>query len=262
MRDKRRTAVCGIPFDENSSYQRGAAQAPAAIREAFHCDSTNTWSELGVDTAKYIEEWSDLPQEIEYPQITPRVSEILQSHSVPICLGGDHSITFPILRAIAEKHPGLTIVHFDAHPDLYDNFEVNQESHACPFARIMESGLAKRLIQIGIRTMNAHQREQADRFGVEVHEARQWKGMIPPVDGPLYVSVDMDVLDPAFAPGVSHQEPGGLSTRELINALHRLPRNIIGADIVELNPLKDVEGMTARCAAKVLKELIGKIVAG
>jgi arginase len=259
MQSPKQVTVCGIPFDAHSSYQCGAAKAPAAIREAFHCGSTNTWSELGVDTAKCIGEWNDLPPAIEYSQITARVSEILKSGLVPVCLGGDHSITFPIFRAVAEKHPDATIVHFDAHPDLYDEFDENRHSHACPFARIMESSLAKRLIQIGIRTMNAHQREQVQRFGVEVLEARDWDGTIARIEGPVYVSVDMDVLDPAFAPGVSHQEPGGLGTRELINAIHQLSSDIVGADIVELNPLNDVRGMTARCAAKILKELIAKI---
>ena len=138
----------------------------------------------------------------------------------PIALGGDHAITFPILRAFAKRHPRLSILHFDAHPDLYDEFEGNRFSHACPFARIMEEGLAGRLVQVGIRTANAHQREQVARFGVEMIEMRDFRdGLAPEFDAPVYVSFDLDGLDPAFAPGVSHREPGGLSTRQALDVI-------------------------------------------
>ena len=89
-------------------------------------------------------------------------------------------------------------MHFDAHPDLYDHLDGDRFSHACPFARIMEEGRAARLLQFGIRTMNPHQRAQAERFGVEVHEFRDWDGVIPPLAGPVYVTVDLDALDPAL----------------------------------------------------------------
>jgi arginase family enzyme len=127
------------------------------------------------------------------------------------------------VKGLAQKYPELTIFHFDAHPDLYDQFEGNRLSHACPFARIMESGLAKRLVQVGIRAMNGHQREQARRFGVELVEMRGLPAYAKlKAAGPIYVSFDMDVLDPAFAPGVSHREPGGMSVREAITHLHAI----------------------------------------
>ena len=102
-----------------------------------------------------------------------------------------------------------------AHPDLYEEFEGNRLSHACPFARIMEAGLAKRLVQVGIRTLNRHQREQAEKFGVDMIEMRSLGAFDKlKADGPVYITFDTDVLDPAFAPGVSHREPGGISVRE------------------------------------------------
>ena len=126
----------------------------------------------------------------------------------------------------------------------------------------MEEGLAKRLIQLGIRAMIAHQRKQAARFGVEIVEMRD----LPAIDklklaGPVYISFDMDVLDPAFAPGVSHREPGGMTVREAIAHLHRLEGVVVGADLVEYNPAQDISGITATVAAKVLKELLGKMMA-
>jgi arginase family enzyme len=154
----------------------------------------------------------------------------------------------------------LTVLHIDAHPDLYDEFEGRRFSHACPFARIMEEGLAHRLVQVGIRTMNGHQREQARRFGVETIDMRAWAdGVRPHVTGPLYVSIDLDGLDPAFAPGVSHREPGGLSVREVIGFVQALPHPLAGADIVEFNPSQDPLGLTAPVAAKLVKELVGRM---
>jgi arginase family enzyme len=167
------------------------------------------------------------------------------------------------VKAVGQRHPGLTIFHFDAHPDLYEEFEGNRLSHACPFARIMEAGLAKRLVQIGIRTLNGHQREQAEKFGVEVVEMRGLPayGKLK-ATGPVYITFDMDVLDPGFAPGVSHREPGGISVREAIAHLHAIEGEIVGADLVEYNPVRDIGGMTAIVAAKILKEILGRMVAG
>jgi arginase family enzyme len=127
----------------------------------------------------------------------------------------------------------------------------------------MEAGLAKRLVQVGIRTINQHQREQAQKFGVEVNEMRGLPACDRlKADGPVYITFDMDVLDPAFAPGISHREPGGMSVREAIAHLHSIHGAIVGADIVEHNPVRDISGMTATVAAKILKEILGKMLAG
>jgi arginase family enzyme len=120
----------------------------------------------------------------------------------------------------------------------------------------MEEGLAQRLVQVGIRTLTGHQRAQADRFGVEIIDMRSWAaGVRPLVAGPVYLSVDLDVLDPAFAPGVSHWEPGGLATRDLLALIQSLKCPVVGADVVEFNPRRDLTGMTAMVAAKVVKEI-------
>ncbi len=125
----------------------------------------------------------------------------------------------------------------------------------------MEEGLAARLVQVGIRTLNAHQQAQAERFGVAMIDMRGWRaGERPVIDGPVYVSLDLDGLDPAYAPGVSHHEPGGLTTREVLELIHALPGPIIGADIVEYNPVRDVSDVTAAVAVKFLKELLGRML--
>jgi arginase len=256
--------LLGIPFDAHSSYLRGPTLAPPLIREAFRCDSSNLWSESGVDlSAPVFADVGDLDLAAEnaFELIEASVDNLLGDGQRPVCLGGDHSITYPILRAFAKKFDDLTVVHFDAHPDLYDEFEGNRLSHACPFARIMEDGCAKRLIQLGIRTLNPHQRQQANRFGVEVVEMRNLPALQKlNIGGNVYVSFDVDVLDPAFAPGISHREPGGMSVREALSHLHAIQGNIVGADIVEYNPKQDVAQLTAMVCGKILKELLGKML--
>jgi arginase len=258
-------ALLGIGFDGQSSYLRGAGDAPGKIREAMACEAANSWTETGVDlsVAGAYEDAGDLKfaEDDAFAAIEAGVGELIARGKRPVSLGGDHSITFPIVKAFAGKYADLTIFHFDAHPDLYDEFEGNRLSHGCPFARIMESGLAKRLLQVGIRTINRHQREQARKFGVEVVQM----SALPAYEklkaaGPVYISFDMDALDPAFAPGVSHREPGGMSVREAIAHLHAIQGEIVGADVVEYNPVQDLDGITATVAAKLVKEILGKMI--
>ena len=178
-----------------------------------------------------------------------------------LALGGDHSVTAPLLRGARAAHRAITIVHFDAHPDLYPEFAGNRDSHASPFYRIMEEQLAQHLIQIGIRTLNAEQRPAVERFQVEIvrpDDLGHWAGLRQKT--PVYISIDMDVLDPAFAPGVSHHEPGGLTVRELLQALWRIDAPLIGGDIVELNPERDPTTQTTAVAAKLLKELLSALL--
>lgn len=253
--------LVGVPWDENSSFLRGAALAPARIRQALHSGETNLCAEDGADLGRE-PRWLDLgdlnlgSSGVALGQIEAAMGSLLQRGARVQSLGGDHAITYPIVRAYGAKYSGLTILHLDAHPDLYDEFEGSRLSHACPFARILEEKLAARLVQVGVRTMNPHQRAQAERFGVEVIDMRRWQpGLELELDGPLYVSIDLDVLDPAFAPGVSHHEPGGLTVREVLWLLQGLRAPVVGADIVELNPHRDLVGCTAMVAAKLLKEI-------
>ena len=261
-------AVFGVPTDENASFMRGAARAPDIIRKALHSESSNLCTEKGIELA-VDPRFADLGNlEIgsgsgARERITASVTRLLEHKLKPLALGGDHSISYPILQAFASasKDTGLTVVQFDAHPDLYDAFDGKRFSNASPFARIMEENLASRLIQVGIRGMNTHQREQAERFGVETMQMHlHGVPLALELEGPVYVSIDMDVLDPAFAPGVSHPEPGGLSTRQVLDIIHRIRAPIVGADIVEFNPDKDAGDITARTAAKLLKEMAGSML--
>ncbi|QHL89862.1 agmatinase [Sphingomonas changnyeongensis] len=254
--------LIGLPTDINSSFLRGAAAAPPLIRAALLSDMGNPAAECGLELGRDIpfEDLGDLPLTedcaADDARIVAAVRDACAGGGVPICLGGDHAVTYPVLRGIAAVHGLVAILHIDAHSDCYDELGGNRRSHASPFARIMEDGLATRLVQVGIRTLNAHQAAQVARFGIEVVPMRDFTPAGVPVPaGPLYLSVDLDGLDPAFAPGVAHHEPGGLSTRQLLDLIARIPGPLVGADIVELNPARDLNGMTATVAAKLVKEI-------
>ncbi len=264
-------SILGIPFDAYSSYLRGAAQAPPQIRAALFSESATLNTESGIDlgASGSLLDAGDLqlgltPAE-DFAEIEPGATALLQKGTPVIFLGGDHSISFPLVKACHQNFPELFVVHFDAHPDLYPEYEGNRYSHACPFARIMESQLAKGLVQVGIRCMNSIHRAQVERYGVMVHEIKDGipgAGGKPALslEGPVYLSFDIDVLDPAFVPGTSHWEPGGMSVREAISCLHSLEARIIAADIVEFNPVRDHSGRTAMVCAKLLKEIAGKML--
>jgi agmatinase len=259
-------ALLGVPNDDNSSATKGAAQAPALIRREFHNDAYSLWSETGVDlgAAGRVIDHGDVrfDEGVDaWDAIEHTASRVLTTGTPLVCLGGDHAITHPILRAVRKHHARLTILHIDAHADIYDAYQGNRRSHASPFARIMEENLCDRLIQVGLRTVNDEHRAQFARFGVETVEARHCRdGLRFDYATPVYVSIDIDALDPAHAPGVSHREPGGLTVRQVIDLVQAIDAPIVGADIVEFNPLCDVDGQTATVAAKLLKEVAGMMV--
>ena len=252
----------GIPYDAKSSFLRGAAKAPDAIRKAFLSEASNLYAENGLEiNPAMLSDAGDFGID-DYFDIT-RVSLENLSMKLPlISLGGDHSITYPIIKAIHRNYGPVDILHLDAHSDLYDSFNGDRYSHACPFARIMEEGLASGLTQVGIRTLTEHQREQAKKFGVQIFPIKDWQlSSLPNFKKPLYISLDLDALDPSCAPGVSHHEPGGFSTRDVISIIQQIKAPILGADIVEYNPDRDINGTTAMVCAKFLKEIASMMLA-
>ncbi|XP_077245112.1 arginase 1, mitochondrial isoform X1 [Tasmannia lanceolata] len=311
---KASSSLLGVPLGHNSSFLQGPAFAPPRIREAIWCGSTNATTEVGkeLNDPRVLTDVGDVPvQEIRdcgvdddrlMNIISESVKIVMEEDPLrPLVLGGDHSISFPVVRAVSEKLGGpVDILHLDAHPDIYHAFEGNKYSHASSFARIMEGGYARRLLQkislsylypmilelgessyliltisdtptcvkVGIRSITSEGREQGKRFGVEQYEMRTFSRdrqvlenlkLGDGVKG-VYISLDVDCLDPAFAPGVSHIEPGGLSFRDVLNILHNLQADVVGADVVEFNPQRDtVDGMTAMVAAKLVRELTAMI---
>ncbi len=259
--------LLGIPYDGNSSFLKGPALAPPRIRLMETDGSANSFCESGKQILNG-ESYNDLgdmtfeysnPERV-YNEIKVRTRQELNAKDKLICFGGDHSISFPIIEVHSELFQNLNVLHFDAHADLYENFDNNPYSHASPFARLMEKGMINSLTQVGIRTLNTHQREQAFRYSVEIIEMKSFNyDFIKTLQAPLYISLDLDVLDPAFAPGISHHEPGGMTTRELIKIIQNISVSIVGADIVEYNPTRDVNNMTSMVAYKLFKELVDKM---
>lgn len=259
-------AILGVPYDGKSSYLRGTSKGPQAIRTASTGEAINAWTELGInlEDAVSIVDLGDVDVAGNFTEISARVEdrvwEILERNGRPIVLGGDHSISLPVVRAMAKKYSTLDILHFDAHPDLYEELYGDRFSHACPFARILDEGLAKNLVQVGIRASTGDHRQKAAAFGVRTITMKDWQDDLKlAFSNPLYISFDADVLDPAFAPGVSHHEPGGLSTRQVINLLHALEADIVGMDLVEVNPARDISGITAAAAVKIIMEAAAKM---
>lgn len=276
------SCLLGVPLGHNSSFLQGPAFAPPRIREAIWCGSTNSATEKGKELKdpRVLMDVGDVPVQemrdcgIDDERLMKTVSDsvkcVMEEPSLkPLVLGGDHSISYPVVRAVSEHLGGpVDILHLDAHPDIYHAFEGNKYSHASSFARIMEGGHARRLLQVGIRSITKEGREQGKRFGVEQYEMhsftkdREFLENLKLGEGVkgVYVSIDVDCLDPAFAPGVSHIEPGGLSFRDVMNIVQNLQGDIVAADVVEFNPQRDtVDGMTAMVAAKLVRELTARI---
>ncbi|MCG8606095.1 arginase family protein, partial [bacterium] len=183
---------------------------------------------------------------------------------VPFFLGGDHAVTVPIVRATAVINKPVHIVQIDAHPDLYSELDGSPSSHACTAARLLEMEHVASIIQVGVRALNQVQTELArqHRDRVQIISAKDATGSVNlssiPDDGLVYVTLDLDGLDPAYAPGVSHPVPGGLTARQVLELIQSLPGRLIGMDAVEVNPDLDVNDQTSILAARLLHEAMGK----
>lgn len=255
--------VIGLPFDDFSSFMQGPAKAPDEIRKMLQNGSMNMCSESGLDleATGILKDLGNIDS-IKHPKdIVAPIEEFIEGGGKIISLGGDHSLSYGTIKGHAKRYTNLTVLHLDAHPDLHDEYDGNEYSHACPFARVMDQGLTSRLIQVGIRTLTPHQQEQAEKFNVEIIQMKDWTPSIDlKLEGPVYLSFDIDVLDPAFAPGISHHEPGGMSTRDAINFINNQKMELVGADIMEYNPDRDFNGVTGTLCAKLLKEIATKML--
>ena len=228
-----RVRLIGLPTDSHSSFLRGAAAGPAAIRAALASDHANMAAESGLElgTDIAVEDVGDLAARARMRTIRARIRRAVraaaQAGAVPIALGGDHMVTGPIVAALAAVHGPLNILHFDAHPDLYDDYEGDPLSHASPFARIMEAGHARRLVQFGIRTLNAHCRAQAERFGVEIVEMRDFAPERVPIPRRRSTSASISTASiPPSRRASRTTSRAGRSSREFLQVLDRVP----GAD--------------------------------
>jgi agmatinase len=258
----------GLPDDSQSSFRRGSAQGPQRIRLAYDGNCYNATTESGVDLAESIADLGDLPSKSTW-ELTARSYQefaawLFQIGKILFYAGGDHAVTVPIIAALAELREPVHLIQIDAHPDLYLEYEGNRDSHACTISRALEMSHVASVTQFGIRTLNAAQMPQLERYRDHLHIyfARDLPGEFPslphiPPGAPVYLTVDLDGFDPAYAPGVSHPVPGGLTPRQVLNFIQNAPWKLAGMDVVEVNPDLDVNDQTAILAARLLHEGMG-----
>ncbi len=265
---KTRLALVGIPDDSQSSYRWGCSRAPSLIRSVYDGRCFNATTESGVDLTESVMDLGDLEPRDTWDSSAnlyrETVEYALSDNKVPFIVGGDHAITVPVVRAFRSLADPIHVVQIDAHPDLYGDYKGSPHSHACVAARLLEMDHVASLTQLGIRTLNDEQSQQIVRFHdrLRLMFARDLTGTMPslkhiPDDAPVYLTVDMDGLDPAFAPGVSHPVPGGLTSRQVLTFVQNGRWKLVGMDVVEMNPSTDINNLTTVLAARLLHEGMG-----
>ena len=258
----------GLPDDSQSSCRLGVAGAPGRIRLAYDGHCYNSCTESGQDLAGMVTDlgdWTGLDTWAETSaSYRVRAGELFRKGLVPFFCGGDHAVTVPVVRALAELGRPVQVIQLDAHPDLYRELDGNPDSHACTGRLILEMEHVAGLTQLGVRAITPAQKELAAGYGsrLKMIPAKGISGALPRLDHiapdfPVYLSLDMDVFDPAFAPGVNHPVPGGFSSRQVMDFIQDLPWRLVGMDVVELNPERDVNDLTAVLAGGLFHEAMG-----
>ena len=270
-------AVVGVPFDSGVSYRPGARFGPAHVRESSRLlRPYNPVQRIEPFAAQQVVDAGDVPVnpfDIQHAlrEVQAAATDLTSGGARLVTIGGDHSIALPLLRAVAERHGPVAVVHFDAHLDTWDTYFGEPYTHGTPFRRASEEGVLDQsaCVHVGIRGPLYSDRDLLEDqvlgfqvVGAEETEDIGWRGIADRVrhrvgDRPVYVSVDIDVLDPAFAPGTGTPEAGGLTSRELLQVLRSfVDLRLVGADIVEVAPAYDHAQITGVAAAHVAYELI------
>jgi agmatinase len=268
--------LVGVPFDGGTSYRPGARFGPAAVRQGSRLlrPFNPAQDSLPFELAQVVDAGdiacTPFSTEEAVVQIETAARALLEDGGRLVAVGGDHTIALPLLRATSERHGPLALVHFDAHLDTWDTYFGQRYTHGTPFRRAWEEGLLlrERTVHVGLRGplySDADLRDDAGMGFAQITTDDVAGGVVPVIervlervgDTPVYVSVDIDVLDPAHAPGTGTPEAGGLTSRELLALVRGLaPGRIVGADVVEVCPAYDQSEITAVAAAHVLYELV------
>jgi agmatinase len=276
--DRCDVAIVGVPFDGGVTYRPGARFGPAAIRagsrlmRGYHpgLDVQPFASQQVADAGDIACTPFDIAEAIV--QIEAGARELLGSSGAFVALGGDHTVALPLLRAVHALHGPVALVHFDAHLDTWDTYFGAAYTHGTPFRRAYEEGLlaSDRCAHVGIRGPLFSPQDLVDDAGFGFTIVGAFDYLTRSVasvadelrarvgDAPVYVSIDVDVMDPAHAPGTGTPEAGGMTSRELLATLRALAGiNIVGADVVEVAPAYDHAEITSIAAANVVYELLG-----
>jgi agmatinase len=270
-------ALLGIPYDGGTSYRAGARFGPRAIREqsslirSWHpVLKVHPFERLRVADCGDVDV-TPISIEDTYAAVSRRVDEVLAAGARPLCVGGDHSVTLPILRSLARRHGPVGVVHFDAHPDTWDEYFGHKFFHGTPFRRAVEEGALDpaRFIQIGLRgplygpeDFAFHDERGIEPIRIETVKERGVDWVAARLErlrgGPVYCSFDIDAVDPAYAPATGTPEVGGLTAYEALSLVrHLVGLDLVGADIVEVSPPYDGPGqITSLLAANLMFELV------
>ena len=263
--EESRIVLFGAPYDGAASFRSGAKYAPSEIRKL--CDEAiETYSpyqesdleDINIHDFGDIEFRSDDPSKA-VDEIERTVHRFVNDNKLPVMIGGDHLVTFGSIKVLADKHPDLHIIHLDAHADLRDSYHDNKLSHASVMRRAYDLVGDDRIYQFGIRSGEKEEFEWA-KGKVHMHKF-DCNGLSEAINAiankPVYLSIDIDVLDPSEMPGTGTPEAGGISFKELLDSVLSLRGcNIVGADITELSPPRDPDGISTITACKLLRELL------
>ncbi|OYD07959.1 agmatinase [Paludifilum halophilum] len=262
------TVIYGMPMDWTASFRPGSRFGPKRIRESsLVLEEYSPSLDRDLSELKYYDA-GDIPLPFGNPeksiaQIGGFVAEVLKQKKMPVGLGGEHLVTWPAVREVHRVYPELAVIQLDAHADLRTDYEGEILSHATPLRKIVQLLGAEHVFQFGIRSGTREEFQYAEKEKIPFYPfevLRPLKEVLPRLRGrPVYVTVDIDVLDPAFAPGTGTPEPGGITTVELLKSIEAIARSgaeIVGADLVEVAPGSDPTEQTPVVGAKVLREML------
>lgn len=256
--------IFGAPFDSTTSYRPGARLAPRHMRaESYGLETYSPYQDSDLENAKIFDSgdlelcFGDTKSALS--DITERTREILNADKLPLMIGGEHLVTFGAVRAVTEKYPELYIIHFDAHADLRDDYLGAKLSHACVLRRCWELAGDGHIFQFGIRSGDRAEFEWGrSHVKTRLFDFEGLDEVIDRLKGKnVYLTIDLDVLDPSIFPGTGTPEAGGVSFMELLDAILKVSKlNIVGMDINELSPMLDASGASTATALKIMRELM------
>ncbi|WP_368658157.1 agmatinase [Metabacillus halosaccharovorans] len=260
--------IYGMPMDWTVSYRPGSRFGPARIREvSIGLEEYSPYLDRELEEVKYFDA-GDIPLPFGNPQrsidmIEEYIDQLLADDKYPLGMGGEHLVSWPVMKAMYKKYPDLAIIHFDAHTDLRDDYEGEPLSHSTPIKKIANLIGPTNVFSFGIRSGMKEEFQWAKEVGMHISKfevLEPLKEILPKLAGrPVYLTIDIDVLDPAHAPGTGTVDAGGITSKELLASIHEIAKSdirVVGSDLVEVAPIYDHSEQTANTASKIIREMI------
>ncbi len=263
-----KAVIYGMPMDWTVSYRPGSRFGPSRIREvSIGLEEYSPYLDRELEEVKYFDA-GDIPLPFGNPQksidmIEEYIDGLMAAGKFPLGMGGEHLVSWPVMKAVAKKYPNLAIIHMDAHTDLRDHYEGEPLSHSTPIKKIADHIGPTNVYSFGIRSGMKEEFQWAKEVGMHISKfevLEPLKEILPTLAGrPVYVTIDIDVLDPAHAPGTGTVDAGGITSRELLASIHAIANsevNVVGCDLVEVAPVYDNSEQTANTASKLIREML------